>query len=229
MTIAANRWQSGAKALAEDDSPYRKGPNYGCPNPIVPLTSGTAAGKQAILDAIDDMVAYYSTGTYIPTGIMWGWHVLSPTLPFTQGTKPGDEYYEQTVKAMVILTDGDNTVNAASGGNPNGSFYSAWSYINETRPGTATNTWRLGNGTTAAEAALNTKTGTACTNAKAAGIRVYTISFGSLTTATTTMMENCATEDDDGNPLYYHAPTTTDLADIFRRIGEDLTEIHLSM
>ena len=222
--IATTRWHSGAKALAEDDSPYRKGPNYGCPNPIVPLTSGTATGKDAILDAIDDMVAYYSTGTFIPTGVMWGWHVLSPTLPFTEGTEDGDEYYEQTVKAMVIFTDGDNTVNG--GGNHNGSFYSAWSYVAERDPD---NTYRLGSDTTNSETALNTKTGTACTNAKAAGIRVYTISFGSLAAATTTMMENCATDDEDGNPLYYHAPTTTALADIFRRIGDDLTEIHLSM
>jgi hypothetical protein len=41
-------------------------------------------------------------------------------------------------------------------------------------------------------------------------------------------MEDCATVD-EGEPLYYHAPTTSDLEDIFQEIGEDLSDIHLSM
>jgi hypothetical protein len=217
-------WHTGAQTSATTPSPYTKGPNRGCPNPIVPLTRGDATGKQRILDAIDDMVAYYATGTYIPTGLMWGWHVLSPTVPFTEGLAPGADYYEDTIKAMVLFTDGDNTVN--SDGNHNGSRFSAWGYIAETDPAPAH--YRLGNGTTNAEAALNTKTATACANAKAGGIRIYAVSFGSLTTATRTMMENCAS-DDDGEPLYYHAPTTSDLDEIFAEIGEDLREVHLSM
>lgn len=215
-------WQTGKQALAATADPYVTGPNRGCPRPIVPLTPGTAAGKQTILDAIDDMVAYYATGTYIPAGLMWGWHVLSPTAPFTQGVAPGADDYDRTIKALVLFTDGDNTVN--SDGNHNGSRYSGWGYITETDPDGA---YRLGSTSSAAEAALNAKTATACANAKAAGIRVYTISFGTLDSATTTMMENCATVD-DGDTLYYHAPSTSDLEDIFHRIGEDLTEIHLA-
>ena len=41
-------------------------------------------------------------------------------------------------------------------------------------------------------------------------------------------MTNCATLD-KGARLYYHAPTTADLNDIFAQIGKDLAEIHLSM
>ena len=32
-----------------------------------------------------------------------------------------------------------------------------------------------------------------------------------------------------GETLYYHAPSTSDLEDIFDKIGQDLSDIHLSM
>ena len=51
----------------------------------MPLT----ANKATIDTAIDNMIAYYSTGTFIPTGLVWGWHVLSPTEPFTEGIAAG--------------------------------------------------------------------------------------------------------------------------------------------
>ena len=59
-------------------------------------------------------------------------------------------------------------------------------------------------------------------------IRLYVITFGTITAATTTMMTNCASLI-DGERLYYHAPTTSALADIFQKIGEDLSDLHLSM
>ena len=60
-------------------------------------------------------------------------------------------------------------------------------------------------------------------------IRLYVVTFGDISSATTTLMTNCASLDSDGTRLYYHAPTTSDLQDIFRAIGEDLSDIHLSM
>ena len=39
---------------------------------------------------------------------------------------------------------------------------------------------------------LNSKTATLCTNAKAAGIRIYTITFGVTDTTANTLMTNCA-------------------------------------
>jgi hypothetical protein len=42
------------------------------------------------------------------------------------------------------------------------------------------------------------------------------------------MMSNCATLD-KGERLHYHAPSSADLADIFGKIGEDLSNIHLAM
>ncbi len=84
---------------------------------------------------------------------------------------------------------------------------------------------------------MDTKTATLCENVKDNGttnttdddIRLYTITFGNMTQADQDLMSDCATTDSDGNKLYYHAPTTADVADIFHQIGEDLSEIHLSM
>jgi hypothetical protein len=42
-------------------------------------------------------------------------------------------------------------------------------------------------------------------------------------------MTNCASTDDEGSALYWNAPSTSQLDDIFHEIGEDLSEIHLSM
>jgi hypothetical protein len=148
--------------------------------------------------------------------------VLSPGIPYTEGLEPGDEYYDETVKAIVLLTDGDNEV--PNLGNHNGSGYSSYSYVTTAVSGT----YRLGSTTSAAATALDTKTSTLCTSVKAAGIRLYTITFGPLSTDVQTMMSNCATEE-DGERLHYHAPTAADLEDVFVRIGEDLTRVHLSM
>ena len=199
---------------------YENGPNRGCPKPIVPLTN--ADGKATIKTAINDMIAYWASGTYIPAGLVWGWHVLSPGIPYEEGLGPSDDEYEDTVKAMVLLTDGDNEV--PNLGNHNGSGHSGYSYVTTTD---GASTYRLGSTPEAAATALDTKTSTLCTSVKNDGIRLYTITFGPATDQD--MMEECATLDDDGERLYYHAPTSDDLDEIFTEIGEDLSEIHLSM
>ena len=60
-------------------------------------------------------------------------------------------------------------------------------------------------------------------------IRLYTITFGFMSAADEALMRDCASLDDDGDPLYYHAPTTADLEGIFHSIGQDLSDIHISM
>jgi Flp pilus assembly protein TadG len=172
--------------------PYESGPNFGCPRPIVPLTNV----KATVEAAIDNLVAYYSTGTFIPTGLVWGWHVLSSTAPFTEGLAPSHEDFDKTVKALVLLTDGDNFITSED--NHNKSRFSAYNYVNLSVGGA----YRLSsNNVSTATTNLNTKTSTACTNVKSAGIRLYTIIFGNTSSATETLMRNCATVD-DGAPLY---------------------------
>ncbi len=223
-TSGSLAWQSGMKDTA---FPYQHGPNWGCPRPIVPLTSA----KATISTAIDNMVAYYSTGTFIPTGLVWGWHVLSPTEPFTEGIQPSDPNYTKTMKAVVLFTDGENFI--SNEGNHNHSRFSGYNYTGLSVGGT----YRLGssNANTAVNN-LDTKTAQLCENVKINGtpataddIRLYTITFGSMSAADEALMRNCASLDDAGQPLYFHAPTTADLQAIFTQIGQDLSQIHLSM
>jgi Flp pilus assembly protein TadG len=214
------RWQPGAPDTDASTSPYENGPNRGCPKPIVPLTN--ANGKATIKTAIDGMLGFWHSGTYIPAGLTWGWHVLSSGLPYAEGLAPDDDDYDKTVKAIVLLTDGDNEVPDL--GNHNASGYSAYSYVTLQVDGAN----RLGATASAAAAALDTKTAALCTSVKDSGIRLYTITFGPLSSEVQTMMYNCATLD-EGERLHYHAPTSDTLEDVFAEIGEDLTNIHLSM
>ncbi len=46
--------------------------------------------------------------TVIPAGLLWGWRVVSPGAPFTARGAYNDE---KLVKAIVLLTDGENNVN----------------------------------------------------------------------------------------------------------------------
>jgi hypothetical protein len=209
-------WHWGKK---DTTFPYESGPNYGCPRPILPLTND----KQAVEQALDDMIAYPAMGTFIPAGLVWGWHALTPNAPLTEGISPDDDDYEKTVKAIVLLTDGENSVTEMS--NHNYSLFSGYNYTGTEVDGH----YRLGSrNAPAAQAHLDTKTRTLCTSIKDAGFRLYTITFGDIPNAARTLMRNCAT-DDDGETLYYHAPSNEELEDVFHSIGEDLSEIHLSM
>ena len=155
-------WQSGAPDTDGSTSPYENGPNRGCPKPIVPLTN--ADGKAAIKTAIDGMIAYWHAGTYIPAGLVWGWHVLTSGEPYTQGLDADDEEFEDTVKAMVLLTDGDNQVEPGDDTH-NASNYTSYSYVN-TVVGTER---RLASTGSASEGTLDTKLGTLCTSVKQNG------------------------------------------------------------
>jgi hypothetical protein len=221
-------WHTGQLTLATS-FPHQSGPNFGCPRPIVPLTNT----KATITSAINNMIAFYSTGTYIPAGLVWGWHVLSPTIPFTEGISTSDAYYDQTVRAVVLFTDGENYITEQDSHNK--SRYSGYNYVGLGVGSSAT--YRLGsNVVSTAVTNMKTKTATLCTNVKQNGttgttdddIRLYTITFGDMSDEDEDLMEDCATVGDDG-PLYYHAPTTADLENIFKAIGEDLADIHLSM
>ena len=185
------------------------------------------------------MVAYGAMGTFIPVGLVWGWHVLSSTEPFTQGIAPSDDDYDKTVKAIVLLSDGENSITSTAtnqqGSNPNHNvwYFSGYNYTALQ----VSSAYRLGSSSVSTATANMDKKLYAvtsgvesglCKNVKDAGIRLYTITFGSISEDTKTLMRNCASKD-DGTPLFYDAPSTTDLEEVFQEIGEDLSEIHLAM
>lgn len=190
------------------------GPNGDCPlNPITPLTN-TPATITAAVNAMSPQGA-----TNIAEGAAWAFRVLSPTAPFTEGAA----YNSTTSKVMIIMTDGENTRYPYANMN-DAQYYSPYGYPWNTNG-------RLGTATTDAhtlEQRVNARLATTCTNAKAAGITVYTI--GLATSATdypsenTTLLTNCATESD-----YAFFPTSaSDLQTAFTTIANQLAALRLS-
>jgi Flp pilus assembly protein TadG len=183
-----------------------RGPQNGCGmEPITPLTND----KQLLLDNIDAMNA--TGGTLIPVGLAWGWRVISPDEPFTEGKDYNDV---EVNKAIILLTDGNNWLGTRN--NHNRSYYSAFGYVAEGRLGTTSKS--------AAQAALDPKTADVCENIKDEGIRLYTITFKVSSSATQELMEECATSP----ALYFDSPSNDQLQTVFQAIARDLSNLRLS-
>ncbi len=91
--------------------------NEGCPTAKVQQLTNV---KSTITTAINAMVA--NGNTNIPEGLAWGWRLISPGTPFTTGVAYEDK---TTIKAIILLTDGENSVDntyssygQGDGGNP---------------------------------------------------------------------------------------------------------------
>jgi len=46
--------------------------------------------------------------TYLPSGILWGWRVLTPEPPFDEGADEREVVEKKITKAIVFMTDGEN-------------------------------------------------------------------------------------------------------------------------
>lgn len=186
------------------------GPHFNCQiAPITPLTNS----KLDVLAAVNGMVATGST--VIPSGLAWGWRVLSPTEPFTQGTSYEDEDY---TKVMVLLTDGVNDVGSGQNPlpNPNLSWYSAYGYVQQGRLGTTE--------MAAAHSELDARTAQLCSNIKATGILIYTITFQLADGPIKDLMRNCASEPDN----YFDSPDNATLQQNFQAIGKEIRNLRIS-
>ena len=183
------------------------GPNKGCGDPITPLTNNA----QLMRDRIADMEAWDIAGTNVAQGMVWGWSVLSPTAPFTDGVAYDDL---GTQKAMIVLTDGENNVTAAT--NHNLSHFSSYGYLAGDRFGTHDQELAID--------AIDTKVKTLCTKIKAKNIRLYTITFQLNDASAQKMYRECATS----SSMYFNSPTTSELEGIFKTIAEDLGNLRFS-
>jgi Putative Flp pilus-assembly TadE/G-like len=128
-----------------------------CPMALTELT-----GTKSTLDSqIDAMVA---TGeTYIPAGVLWGWNMLDSQEPVMGAKTAAQMATLKGVKAMVLMTDGDNTLSA---------------------------TYPTHNGSDAA--AADAKTAQLCTNMKADGISIFTVGFKVHKPSSLAMLSACA-------------------------------------
>ncbi len=192
-----NRWSRLNNS--QSNYPYY-GPNKQCPVELLPLTNV----KQNILDKIDDMIA--NGVTHVNLGAVWGWRVLSPGGPYTNGAAYDDEEFN---KAIVIMTDGANYISSSSGN------YSGYGFLSEGNLGTTSRS--------AAEDELDDRLSEVCTNIKATGILVYTITFQVSSSTIRNLMRSCAT---DSNK-YFSSPSGAELERAFRAIGAELSNLRI--
>ena len=189
-----------------------KGPDFNCPpRAITALTNN----QGQVISAIEELQP--KGYTVIPAGLLWGWRAISPTEPFTEG-KPYDD--EKWVKAIVLLTDGENEVRGGSNGSNNNSIYNAFGYAKN---------GHLGNTSGSnANATLDAKTLDVCEAIKEAGtadkrIQLYTIGF-QVSTASQNLLKACATKTD----MFYNSPSNEQLAGIFQDIAQGLGELRIA-
>jgi len=177
---------------------------------VTPLTNNVGTIRRAIRN----MRA--AGWTNIANGATWGFRLVSPNAPFTQARPYEDE---NVLKAMVILTDGKQTMRTERSDISNFS-YSPFGFFGE-RP-LSRNQQRL-NGRTVKEALDNKLTET-CEAAKAKDISVYTITFELDDRETQDIMRNCATN--PGN--YFDVATARELSPVFENIAASLSNLRLS-
>jgi Flp pilus assembly protein TadG len=186
------------------------GPNLGCGSAVLPLTND----QNAITTKIKSLNATFRSGTMANLGLQAGWFTLSPKWRglwggATPAGLPLDYGKDGVEKAIVLMTDGENNWNDVD--------YTAYGTLSEKRLGTSNRATATG--------VVNDRMATLCTQLKATGIRVYTITLGLSPSETTTrtLYQNCAS--DPGS--YFDSPSPADLDRIFRTIGTRLSRLRL--
>lgn len=217
-----NRWDSdhgGSMNVPQNQCNNRRTPNLGCPeyNPIVPLTSD----KARLLEAAENLTYWCRGGTLGNLGLVWAYRVLSNHVPFTNAepydgggdTELGSS--STTLKAVVMMTDGNNQLWRKPGIDTN-SDYSAYGYIEEGVLGTTSRNTGLG--------IVNSRLAQTCELMKNDGITVYTVTFeDSISNDTKELFRNCASD----NKKYFDAPDGDSLVAVFETISRELANLHI--
>ncbi|WP_279606043.1 pilus assembly protein [Methylobacterium sp. J-048] len=215
------------------------GPNFGCTTkPLLTLTSDTSALKSLI----GSMAPLGSTN--IHEGFMWGWRTLSPKSVFASGATPASSSppaaYASTSSAsntttinkiIILMTDGTNSWSANPNA-PTGSLYFADGYFQNANATNANGRMPSGNQNvsdgTSARNALDALTATACNNAKAVNIAIYTIGFSvpsdPIDAAGQTLLKNCASSASQ----FFLANTSDDLIKAFQQIQASIGALRLT-
>lgn len=143
--------------IVGNGAPYPGLINVWGPQAITELTTNANT-----LDSnIDALTA--DAETYIPEGLVWGWELLDAAEPFLGAKTTEEMAATKGTKALVLMTDGDNTKSA--------DYPYNW-------------------GSDSADA--DAKTSELCSNIKKAGISVYTVAFKVEKASSQKMLKDCA-------------------------------------
>jgi Flp pilus assembly protein TadG len=166
--------------------------NLTCGSTFTPLTTD----KGAVLQAVNGLKA--SGLTYIPSGLAWGWNMLSPGKPMVEAqTYDPTGQNARPRKALVLMTDGANTVvlNPANGRHD-----------------------------VAGSAQANTATAELCTNIKGVNIEVFTIAFQVTDQTIKDILGACATDSEH----YFDASDAQKLKGAFASIATSLQSLYIA-
>jgi len=221
-------------ASLSNSAPSVRGPNRGCPTPIVPLTSNNST----IQTNIAAMRHWSGGGTNQAEGLAWGWRVLSPGAPFTEG-EAFNAARDNVRKVIVLMSDGENT---NVGSDPvMASDYSAYNHLGLWRdlddgnilsqlvggilrgilpPQYRRNISNSSNYVTY----INSREAQLCSNIKNAGIEIYTVIFRETDQATENLMRSCASS----TSHFYRADNAQELAQAFDAIGTGIGALRLT-
>jgi Flp pilus assembly protein TadG len=186
----------------------QRGPNAYCPAPVLGMTNV----KATVDTAIDTLAA--AGNTHINYGAVWGWRMLSPRWRGLWGgvmntnNLPLDYNTPLMQKAVIIMTDGTNTIGNSVDG--------AYGYLSDNQLGTT-------NSATAVTR-LNTKLTTVCNAMKAQNIIVYTVLFQETDPTIMNLLRSCATTPD----YFFDSPSEAELQTAFRAIGDSLANLRIS-
>lgn len=195
-----------------------RGPNTYCPtNGITRLTN-----QRSTLDsAVTALTAV--GGTHIPTGAAWGWRLISPSWRGLWGGSmdtnnlPLDYNSDLMIKAMILMTDGQNTMYDFADG--------AYGYTQDNHVGMNHKSPPFGasDNDEAAEK-LDEKLGAICTNMKQQGIVIYVVVFDVDDADVVSEVKGCASQPD----YYFNAPDAAALQQSFSVIGDSLANLRIS-
>ncbi|MFZ4604526.1 MAG: hypothetical protein ACOYM8_18980 [Caulobacterales bacterium] len=210
---------NNAPGNIDETAPVTRGPNQSCPTPVQPLT----ANESLVRNAIADMRHWEGGGTNNMEGLMWGWRVLSPGSPFTEGSA-----YADRRKIIVLMSDGLNDV----ANNPNDAIMSDYNAMNYRRVwmeggawGAVPNDIRLPIHSRADfQDYIDSRFAAACSNVKAAGVEIYTVLFRETDTRTVNLFTNCATRSN----MAYFASSQAALREAFGEIADSISKLRIT-
>jgi Flp pilus assembly protein TadG len=153
----------GSRTDGLDTKLYNNGAQYPAlldtwgPQKITDLT-----GDKLILDNdINSLAA--ADETYIPSGLLWGWELLDSGKPFTVAKQTAAMKKLNGLKALVLMTDGDNTVSS-------------------------TYPYHWGNDSATADQ----KTAELCESIKKSDVTIFTVAFKVQKASSISMLNSCA-------------------------------------
>lgn len=184
-------------------------PNLGCPKALLPLTNN----RDTVETYVDSLSPAGNTDS--ANGAMWGWRILSNEAPFTEGVPDSNTDWQ---KAVVIMTDGENTVSSEN--THWDSSLTSYGYASESRMGVGVNS------ASEMRDEIDNKFLRICHRMKAEGYLVYTIMFDLNSSSVETIFKACATK--PTAPYFQNADNGTDLEKAFGDIAKDLVDLHVS-